>query len=656
MFKFKQFIILILCFFLYVIGGLSQNASDSMEENLDTLLKNGIIELGNDQCATAKEKFNRVIERADQLNNSIAEYSARYRLSQAYLFCDFDFIRAYDQSYLTLELAKKLKNYEYISLSNNLLGAFSYELGDYNSACEFYEETINSGTFIIDDESKLQMLGIGYINLCDAKIRLAEESQDRDTSIQLYHEADSLLKSTEILFKTVEINTDDSRILKRLKVYWHIYKGTIACELKSNEETGLAFLTKATRMALAEDLKGDLDDTSFYCGKCLNTMGRYAEAVDSLRSGLKILNKNKSTEIGIYEELGIAYKNVDSVEQALYFISKAYNVFEGDVKIRGQQFYTFTRKRSENDFKVLKAENHSNRIVIFFFGALTLLCLWIIWRKNKNSIIYRKLNEKLKEALLAEQTLLKEKASANAQLDESNQKLNETLIAKQTFISILAHQSKGRVDTLKNQVNAFKNKVYPVLERPRKGDLDLMQEFIFRLSNTFHNLLVWARPIAGIDLPMNKQKLNLKTEFGGISEFNKEIKREGNLHDIEVFFDFPLEHNIFSDRVFTTVILRNVLENAVKYSKGKNIFISSLEEDDETLIVIEDDGVGVPTEKLNDEIFEFDAPLDDDQRASGFGLKICNKLARQQGGRLSIKPRKNGGTIVTLICDKFIEK
>lgn len=352
------------------------------------------------------------------------------------------------------------------------------------------------------------------------------------------------------------------------------------------------------------------------------------ESIDMLNKGLDFIHKsdfqNKDfRKIEILKELRLSYSRNGNFK-------KADSIFALADKLETEEQRKLNLKQLISLVSV--SEEFSKKETLFYRRTIILIILLSLVILIGYFFIQRK-NTKRQKRL--------------------NQKLEETNIAKQTFISVLAHQSKGRIDTLKNQVIVFRNQVYPNLQPRRKEDIDLIQEFTFRLSNTFHNLLVWARPTAGTELPMQQQKINLKNEFGNSSEFGREVKREAKIKDIKVIFDFPSEHNVYADKVFTTVILRNVLENATKYSKCKTINVSSTEKYKQINIIIKDDGIGIPKDKIREENFEFDAPLDNEKRASGFGLKISKKLARQQGGRFLITSKMNGGTMVTISFKKI---
>ncbi len=76
--------------------------------------------------------------------------------------------------------------------------------------------------------------------------------------------------------------------------------------------------------------------------------------------------------------------------------------------------------------------------------------------------------------------------------------------------------------------------------------------------------------------------------------------------------------------------------NAAKHSHGKTIRISVAQRNGETRLTVEDDGVGIPEES---------------EKSSGMGLRIMEYRARMLGGKLEIRRRRQGGTVVTCAAE-----
>lgn len=94
-------------------------------------------------------------------------------------------------------------------------------------------------------------------------------------------------------------------------------------------------------------------------------------------------------------------------------------------------------------------------------------------------------------------------------------------------------------------------------------------------------------------------------------------------------------------------IFRNLTENAIAYSEGKNIFISLLGHDDsEYRIRFEDDGCGVEEKQLNrlfERFYRVDKGRSRQKGGTGLGLAIVKHAVMFHGGNITASNRPDGG-------------
>lgn len=113
-------------------------------------------------------------------------------------------------------------------------------------------------------------------------------------------------------------------------------------------------------------------------------------------------------------------------------------------------------------------------------------------------------------------------------------------------------------------------------------------------------------------------------------------------------------HTDFNDKVVINgnptligSIFRNLTENAIAYSEGKNIYISLLENNDNVCrICFEDDGKGVLQEQLPhlfERFYRVDKGRSRQKGGTGLGLAIVKHAVQFHGGRISVTNRPNGG-------------
>ncbi len=96
---------------------------------------------------------------------------------------------------------------------------------------------------------------------------------------------------------------------------------------------------------------------------------------------------------------------------------------------------------------------------------------------------------------------------------------------------------------------------------------------------------------------------------------------------------------------------QNILENAARHAK-KKILVTERDFEDYLEITIDDDGVGIPTEKRADAMRPFvrlDASRDADSGGTGLGLSIAQTAIENHGGQIFLEDSPLGGLRVRVI-------
>lgn len=95
----------------------------------------------------------------------------------------------------------------------------------------------------------------------------------------------------------------------------------------------------------------------------------------------------------------------------------------------------------------------------------------------------------------------------------------------------------------------------------------------------------------------------------------------------------------------------NIIENAARYAK-KAIKLTEIDTRDETTILIEDDGIGIPDNKKDDALRPF-VRLDDararETGGTGLGLSIAKTTIENHGGQLFLEDSDMGGLRVRIV-------
>ncbi len=112
-----------------------------------------------------------------------------------------------------------------------------------------------------------------------------------------------------------------------------------------------------------------------------------------------------------------------------------------------------------------------------------------------------------------------------------------------------------------------------------------------------------------------------------------------------------LDMHLDIDRIEQVIL--NILSNAIKYThEGGNIEIFLKKENDQAIISIKDDGIGIPIEdtpRLFERFYRVDKARSRELGGTGLGLSIAKQIIEAHNGRIEINSKEGEGTEVVLI-------
>jgi len=161
------------------------------------------------------------------------------------------------------------------------------------------------------------------------------------------------------------------------------------------------------------------------------------------------------------------------------------------------------------------------------------------------------------------------------------------------------------------------------------------------LSNILANLLELARAQAN-RLQISEEPVNMREIID--TTVNK-MKQQMPSHPISVDCDNSITVN--ADRVRLQRILRNLLDNAAKYSAPRTkIEIFVRRNKGEFLVGVRDKGIGIPADKqgMLFEPFQRLEPQNMNATGTGLGLVVCRRLVEAHGGRIWVESQPGCGS------------
>lgn len=215
-----------------------------------------------------------------------------------------------------------------------------------------------------------------------------------------------------------------------------------------------------------------------------------------------------------------------------------------------------------------------------------------------------------------------------------NAQLQRLIADKDFFISILAHDLKSPFVSILGFLEYMIKNIHTIDIQQLEKQLSLVHDSASNAYHLLEDLLVWALSQSG-KLPFEPRTFNLKVCCDEVVEMLKPTaeKKGITLQSLETD-DVP----IFADMNMLNTILRNLISNAIKFTRaGGTISIDSEQQNSDLLISVSDNGVGIPPEVLT-HLFD-DSPMQSlhgtaNEKGTGFGLLLCKKFVAQHGGKI----------------------
>ena len=237
-------------------------------------------------------------------------------------------------------------------------------------------------------------------------------------------------------------------------------------------------------------------------------------------------------------------------------------------------------------------------------------------------------------------------------LEKVNQELVTTELAKEEFISMVSHELKTPLTPLKMYVEMF-------LTTNRLGGLNEKQlKAMNKIHHSVSKLELLINDIFDVyKLDIGRLKLNKKpievTRLvqENISELEPITKDKQIKFKAEIIPQAKL--SVICDSKRIEQVISNLVKNSVDFVPEKGGKITIRAEVDETyqnvMFTVEDNGIGIPLEKMDNlfkTFYQVDTTLARKHGGTGLGLVICKGIIESHGGKIWIDRNFMHGTSI----------
>lgn len=238
----------------------------------------------------------------------------------------------------------------------------------------------------------------------------------------------------------------------------------------------------------------------------------------------------------------------------------------------------------------------------------------------------------------------KRKMSQNA-LEE----LKQVERAKEEFISMVSHE-------LKTPLVPIKGYAEMLLQPSLLGELnDKQTKAVSTISRSCEKLETLVQDVLSVyKLNMEKMTfLKYETEIGELVKRNiSDLKPILSEKQIQVKARISTSGKVFCDAKRIDQVLSNLLKNSADFvpPQGGKITVKAEQgEDSNVIFSVEDNGQGIPPEKVDklfQKFYQIDTSSTRQHGGTGLGLVICKGIVEAHGGKIWVDQSYKGGTSI----------
>ncbi len=275
-----------------------------------------------------------------------------------------------------------------------------------------------------------------------------------------------------------------------------------------------------------------------------------------------------------------------------------------------------------------------------------LIAILLVYFAFMMAMFARELNATLERSIgirFRNESLIEMLRKANERAEAARARAEDANTSKSRFLAAAAHD-------LSQPLHALTLLAGLLSARAREPDQREVAASIGRavesLDNLFAELLDLSRLDAGVVVPA-VAIVGVRDVIEGLRE---EYRSKAHARGL-AFAAEACDATIVTDYLLLERVLRNLLENAIRYTERGGVSITCRRDDGEVAITVADTGIGIaPAEqaRIFDEFYQIHNPARDRRKGLGLGLAIVQRLVARLGHRLELESAPGAGSRFTV--------
>ena len=222
---------------------------------------------------------------------------------------------------------------------------------------------------------------------------------------------------------------------------------------------------------------------------------------------------------------------------------------------------------------------------------------------------------------------------------------------RRLFVSNVSHELRTPLTSVKSYLEALDEGALsePVAPDFIKVSLDETNRMMRMVTDLLH-----LSRIDNVTSHLDVELINFTAFITFILNRFDKMKSQDEDKKYELVRDYPINSvwiEIDTDKM--TQVIDNILNNAIKYSPdGGKITVSMKTTDDQMILSISDQGLGIPKQdlpKIFDRFYRVDRARSRAQGGTGLGLAIAKEIIKQHNGFIWAKSEYGKGSTFTIV-------
>lgn len=260
--------------------------------------------------------------------------------------------------------------------------------------------------------------------------------------------------------------------------------------------------------------------------------------------------------------------------------------------------------------------------------SLVFVLINIHYGRNLQNMVIQSIRLRFQNAELVDELTMQKRVAEQASA------------AKTRFLAAASHDLRQPVQAIEMLVAALSE---DLANHPSKGLLDKIQEAGHGLRNLLNTLLDSAK-INAAAITAKPRNIQLQPLLQKVCA---ELAPQAHFKRLDIRVA-PTKACGYSDPALLELILRNYLENAIKYTPKGRVLVGCRRQGEYIRIEVHDTGIGIPAsaqETVFQEFYQLGNPERDKAKGLGLGLYIAHSLGKLLNHDLGVRSQVGKGSM-----------